>query len=302
MASGSDTEYERKPTFLDEISQMMHGFGDCANPNFDTVVLVENIVVKQLRSLVLEAKQVAVERGEKNITNYELIYILHRNRNVLKLKRIHDIQKHQEQFEEIEDFISIQELFGDGDVFVEKENIEWRQKRKRTHIKIIRELDGIKEVEKVNHDYLGHIRKLRAVKVTESMPEDQYEAYQQARCVTFQSNKKYNRDLRKLRCWIDPKREYVIKSSALEVLAAIAFEFVTDIVEAVFLTRQDKLVGHSSGFSLIRSGKWMSIGHAITEDEVNEAVSKYLTKDLSLNGLFFKKMGFAYLAESFHCV
>ncbi|KPI98852.1 Transcription initiation protein SPT3-like [Papilio xuthus] len=77
--------------FQKEISNMMHGLGDNPNPNAATVVLVESIVLNQLRSMLQEAFNLSMNRGAKVITNYEIIYLMRKNK--LKMKRLYDYQK-----------------------------------------------------------------------------------------------------------------------------------------------------------------------------------------------------------------
>ncbi|KOB69588.1 Transcription initiation protein SPT3-like protein [Operophtera brumata] len=274
---------------------MMYGFGDSPNPNPETVLLIESIVLQQLRSLLKEAYQVSVERGKKNITNYELIYLMYTNRNVLKMKRLHDFQLAQDEIEEIDEFVLPEEFITDeeGDVIIETASNAWR---KRTHIDIIKELDKKGEVKNINYDYLGHLRKIRAKNLTDAMSSEEYEPFQEARRSSFRTSTGFKHRFSKLKEWVIPNREYKITNSALEVLSFIAYETVADIVDAVLLTRRSSSKGVHCFSSTLKLNNGVSVQWAIGVMEVHEALTNYFTPRVWLNGLFYKKMGLEYLS------
>lgn len=277
-----DYDPDDATNFQSEISKMMYGFGDCPNPNPDTVLLIDSIVLQQLRSLLKEASQISIDRGKDNISNYELIYIIHSNKNVLKLKRLHDFQLAREQIEKV---TGIEEFLNDEGDIIEQES---RKKTKRTHIEIIQELDTAGQVKNFNYDYLGHLRKIRAKNVTDAMSPDQYEPFQEARCASFHSSID---GFSKFEQWVNPKKEYKILDSGLEVLSFIAYETVADIVDAVLLVRQKSSTGQRS----LQLGNGVSIQWPMGLMEVHEALTDYFTPRVWLNNAFYKKMGLEYL-------
>lgn len=283
--------------FQSEISKMMYGFGDSPNPNPETVLLIESIVLQQLRSLLKEAYQVSVERGKKNISNYELIYLMYINRNVLKMKRLHDYQLAQDEIEEINEFVLPEEFITDeeGDIVIETAcSAKWG---KRTHIDVIQELDKKGEVKNINYDYLGHLRKIRAKNLTDAMSSKQYEPFQEARCSSFRTSSASKQRFSKLKEWLNPNEELKITNSALEVLSFVAYETIADIVDAVLLTRRSSSKGPHCFSSTLQLNNGVSVQWAISVMEVHQALTDYFTPRVWLNGLFYKKMGLEYLSS-----
>lgn len=291
--------------FQKEISNMMHGFGDNPNPNAATVVLMENIVLQQLRSMIQEAAEVATLRGQKIISNYEIIYLMRRNK--IKLKRLHDYQAKLDHIDKRQvglggptDPLVVQGLMLDD----EKEPI--LKKTKRNHISIIRELDTADEVSLITFDSIDYLRKVRAAKITETMSFDKYEAYHKARCSSFRTgHSNIAKSYSKLELWINPSKEYKFTQSALEVLSFIAYETVAEIIDAVFLIRQDAKKRNGDPFSKFEGGHfcnpasltnavYIKSGYegvpAITVADVREVLRRYFTPRTGMNGLFFRNM------------
>lgn len=294
MASNFGSKTSDSTNFQEEISKMLYGFGDSSSPNPETVLLIESVVLKQQIALLDDAHRVSIERGKNKICNYELIYLLHKNKNVLKLKRLHDFQVSQDEFEKVHVLSQLEQLISEGGIYCETEcEVNSRQ---RTHIKIIKKLGGIKEVQKINHDYLGHLRKVRAKNATDTMPAGEYKPFQEARCISFRTNTAYEDGLAKFKRWVDPDNKFVITDSGLEVMCFIAYETVADIVEAVLLTRKGRVIGHYCGYSSMQLDNGVSLRWAISVGEVNETLAKYFTPNYWLNSLFFKNMGLEYLA------
>lgn len=283
--------------FQKEISNMMHGFGDNPNPNAATVVLVENIVLQQLKSLVQEAHSISIIRGGRYITNYEIIFLM--RKNILKMKRLYDYQIRLDQIDKRVSVIPNEKIMmlDDDDPSV---------KKKRTHIDVIRELDEMREIDLIKFDAIDYLRKIRAFKITETMSFDKYENYHKARCSSFRGSSSLNRGYVKLERWINPNKEYKIAISALEVLGFIAYETVADLVDAVYLIRQDAKKKPGDPFSKFEGGYFCNPGalnnavyiksgfegvSAIAVAEVREALRRYFSPTTGLNGLFYRNMG-----------
>lgn len=286
--------------FQKEISNMMHGFGDNPNPNAATVVLVENIVLQQLRSMLQEANAL---RGTKTITNYEIIYLM--RKNIIKLRRLHDYQlKLENIYKKSEDLSKPTDpvLFMDDD----KNTPLARAKYTHNHIGVIQELDEADEVSQVQFDVTDYLRKVRAAKISETMAFEKYEAYHKARCSSFRSGsigsyKSYG----KLELWINPTKEFKITRPALEVLSFLAYETVAEIVDGVYLIRQDSRKRSGDPFSKYEGGdyctptslsntSYVKSGYegvsAITVAEVREVLRRYFTPSTGMNGLFSRNI------------
>lgn len=293
MASNKP-ETSDSTNFREEISKMMYGFGDSSSPDPETVLLIESIVLKQQRSVLQDAHEISVTRGANRISNYELIYLMGKNKNVLKLKRLYDFQLSQDEFEKIQALAKINFLISQGCLHTES-IYEEEKTRQRSHIKVMEKLGAIKKVLKINHDYLGYLRKLRADTATHTMSAGEYKPFQEARCITFHTNPVYKDGLSKFKRWVDPDRKYKFTHSGLEVLCFIAHETVADIIEAVLLARKGNVIGQNCGFSTLELNNGVKLRWAINVTEVNLVLEKYFTPNYWLNSLFFKNMGLEYL-------
>ncbi|XP_026754857.1 transcription initiation protein SPT3 homolog [Galleria mellonella] len=295
-ATGEVTNFQK------EISNMMHGFGDNPNPNAATVVLVENIVLQQLRSLLQEASNFSNLRGSKVISNYDIIYLM--RKNLLKLKRLHDYQLKLDHIDKSRSTVASPSENLISSIILDDEK-DPTIKKKRTHIDIIRELDEYDEVSQIKFDVIDYIRKVRAAKITESMSYEKYEAYHKARCSSFRSGYGLSKGFVKLERWINPTKELKITLPALEVLCFIAYETVADIVDAVFLIRQDAKKKNGDPFSKFEGGHFcnpVSLNNAIyiksgyegvpaiTVAEVREVLRRYFNPKTGMNGLFYRNM------------
>lgn len=297
-ATGEGTNFQK------EISNMMHGFGDNPNPNAATVVLIENIVLQQLRTMLQEALNNSIMRGSNVITNYDIIYLL--RKNPLKLKRLHDYQIKLDRIDKNRQptVNTTTETILPGIILDEEKDVTI-MKQKRTHIEVIQEIDEMDEISQIKFDAIDYLRKVRASKITESMSYEKYEAYHKARCSSFRSGYGLSKGFVKLERWINPNKELKINSFALEVLCFLAYETVAEIVDAVFLIRQDSKKKSGDPFSKFEGGYfcnpqslnnavYIKSGYegvpAITVAEVREVLRRYFTPRSGMNGLFYRNM------------
>lgn len=299
MESYFSTDTGDSANFQKEISNMMHGFGDNPNPNPATVVLVESIVLQQLRSVLQEALKISEIRGKKTITNYEIIFLM--RKNIMKLKQLQDYQL---SLENIDKKTSSMGLTEEELLYLDDEsNPKLRQRR--THIEIIEDLDELDEVEHIKVNTVSQIRKLRASKLSEQLPLDKYEAYHKARCASFRSNATFNKGFSKLEKWVNPNKDLRLTILALEVLGFIAYETVAEIVDSVYLIRQDAKKKPGDPFSKFEGGFFCNPGAlqnavyvksgyegftAITVAEVREVVRRYFMPGGGMDGLFSRNM------------
>lgn len=277
---------------------MMHGFGDNPNPNAATVVLVEDIVLQQLRAMLQEALNYSTMRGAKAISNYDIIYLM--RKNPFKLKRLYNYQVKMDNI----DVTRIPVTPNPTNILTVLED-DKEGRKKRTHIDVIREIDEADEVSLVKFDAIEYLRKVRAAKITESMSFEKYEAYHKARCSSFRSGYGLSKGFVKLERWINPTKELKITNLALEVLCFLAYETVAEIVDAVFLIRQDSKKKSGDPFSKFEGGYfcnpqslnnavYIKSGYegvpAITVAEVREVLRRYFTPTTGMNGLFYRNM------------
>ncbi|CAK1590188.1 unnamed protein product [Parnassius mnemosyne] len=293
-ATGEVTNFQK------EISNMMHGFGDNPNPNAATVVLVESIVLQQLRQMLQEALNYSIIRGAKAISNYDIIYLM--RKNIIKLKRLHDYQLKLDQIDKSRQVPTTETIMPGIIIDDEKDP---SIKKRRTHIDIIKEFDEADEVSQIKFDAIDYLRKVRAAKITESMSFEKYEAYHKARCASFRSGYGIGKGFMKLEKWLNPTKELKITLSALEVLCFLAYETVAEIVDAVFFIRQDSRKKNGDPFSKFEGGHFcnpVSLNNAvyiksgyegvpaITVAEVREVLRRYFNPRTGMNGLFYRNM------------
>lgn len=295
-ATGETTNFQK------EIANMMHGFGDNPNPNAATVLLVENIVLQQLRSMLQEAIGLSNCRGSKSITNYDIIYLMRKNK--FKLKRLHDYQKKLDQLDKTKQVTNNTTDGMMSGVMLEDEKDPTIKKR-RTHIDVIKELDEADEVAQIKFDVIDYLRKIRANKISEALSFEKYEAYHKARCSSFRSGYGLSKGFVKLERWLNPTKELKISASALEVLCFLAYETIAEIVDGVFLIRQDgkkkygdPLAKFEGGYFCnpvsLHNAVYIKTGYegvpAITVAEVREVLRRYFTPIDGMNGLFYRNM------------
>uniref|UniRef100_A0A2A4JD18 Transcription initiation protein SPT3 homolog n=1 Tax=Heliothis virescens TaxID=7102 RepID=A0A2A4JD18_HELVI len=303
MANYFTMDGTESTNFQKEIAGMMHGFGDNPNPNAATVVLVESIVQQQLKFMIQEAHMNCNMRCGKAISNYDIIYLM--RKNIKKLKRLHDYQLKLDQIDKkcVLTIGTPSEAMMTG-IIIEDEK-EPTVKKRRTHIDYIREFDEADEVSQIKFDSIDYIRKVRAAKITESMTFEKYEAYHKARCLSFRSGYGIGKGFVKLERWLNPMKEFKLTQSALEVLCFIAYETVAEIVDGVFLVRQDGKKKSGDPFSKFEGGYFcnpVSLSNAvyiksgyecvpaITVAEVREVLRRYYSPRTGMNGLFYRNM------------
>ncbi|XP_053617353.1 transcription initiation protein SPT3 homolog [Plodia interpunctella] len=289
--------------FQKEISNMMHGFGDNPNPNAATVVLVENIVLQQLRSILQEALNNSNMRGGKAITNYDIIFLM--RKNPVKLKRLHDYQLKLDQIDKNRNSVTVPSSESLISNIIMEDEKDPTIKKRRTHIDLIKGFDEFSEVSQIKFDVIDYLRKVRAAKITESMSFEKYEAYHKARCSSFRSSYGLGKGFVKLERWINSSKELKITMPALEVLCFIAYETVAELVDAVFLIRQDAKKKNGDPFVKFEGGHfcnpvslnnsvYIKSGYegvpAITVPELREVLRRYFSPQVGTNGLFYRNM------------
>ncbi|XP_041971629.1 transcription initiation protein SPT3 homolog [Aricia agestis] len=289
--------------FQKEISNMMHGFGDNPNPNAATVVLIESIVLQQLRNMLQDALNISMTRGAKAISNYDIIYLM--KKNIIKLKRLYDYQQKLDRIDKS------RQASCEGIAGILEDNKE-QFKNRRTHIEVIKEFDEFDEVSQIKFDSIDYLRKVRAAKITETMPFEKYEAYHKARCSSFRTGHMNSKGFVKFEKWINPNKELKITTQAQEVLCFLAYETVAEIVDAVFLIRQDCKKKSGDPFSKFEGGffcntsslsnaVYIKSGYegvpAITVAEVREVLRRYFAPGYGMNGLFYRSVGASILAR-----
>nr|XP_023020046.1 transcription initiation protein SPT3 homolog [Leptinotarsa decemlineata] len=216
-----------KISFYTEISLMMFGFGDSHTPNQETVLLVENIVLKQLRTLVQEALKYS---DGKNLKGEELVFLMRHNKQKMRSFVKYLINKQTKS--------AIQKMQTN---VVEIDKI---QKPKGPLMEFIERIDETGEFTDLSEfDEIKYQRQLRADRISLALDEKKYLEFCKARCASFCSRDTTQRSLEKLRLWVDPKKKINFKVEALDVLAYYAYQTVAEITDYALLVRMDSKCG-----------------------------------------------------------
>lgn len=213
-------------SFINEISRMMFGFGDQQNPNPETVHLVENITLDQLRTIVKEALKYSSDG--KTLKGEELIFLMRHNKYKMRrfVKYLHN--------KILRNIPTSNIGYVDLDV-----------KPKGYLIEFIMKIDETGEFMDLNEmDEVKRERELRADRISQALDEEQYLEFCRARSITFCSKNITMRNLDKLKNWIDSDSQIVFRLEALEVLGYLAYQTVAEIVDYAFLVRMDTNSGH----------------------------------------------------------
>ncbi|XP_044746796.1 transcription initiation protein SPT3 homolog [Coccinella septempunctata] len=217
-----------KVTFTNEISRMMFGFGDSCSPNPETVQLVENITLDQLRTIVREALKYSADG--KTLKGEELIFLMRHDKYKMRrfVKYLHNKVLKNIQTSNLAEI--------DLDVKPKGYLMEFIQKIDETG-----EFTDLTEMDEVKHQ-----RDLRADRISQALDEEQYLEFCKARTTSFCSKHITMRNLERLKNWIDsdPNSQIVFRLEALEVLAYLAYQTVAEIVDYALLVRMDANGGH----------------------------------------------------------
>lgn len=203
--------------FMQEISDIMRGYGDCEQPLPETVILVEKIVIEQMRSMLIDVINVAIERkGKAQPTQKDFEYML--RKHPTKLFRL---QKHLKDLDfkrRYQDMISgrpmtYSEEF-DEDHFEEPEEVAERY-----------------DEEKVR-------RLFRADRISLSLNGQQYAEYNEARRTSFHCRNSMTIKT-KLKNLMNPPAGAIISGHVYTILGYLVHETIATLVDYAILTRLD---------------------------------------------------------------
>ncbi|KAL1517605.1 hypothetical protein ABEB36_001346 [Hypothenemus hampei] len=208
-----------------QICMMMYGFGDSHVPNPETVRLVENIVQKQLRTIVNEALK---HWDGKMVKGQELVFLLRHNKH--KMQRFVKYIRQQEVTRKLKStnpsVINI-----DPDDVPKNPLIEFIERLDETG-----EFLDTSEIDETKIDRL-----LRADRISKDLNEEKYIEFQRARCASF---RRCQANFEHIKQWIDPTDEVKFTQEALEVLCYFAYQTVAEIVDYALLVREDAQSGN----------------------------------------------------------
>ncbi|CAG5122566.1 unnamed protein product, partial [Candidula unifasciata] len=205
-------------------------FGDSRRPLQETAALVEEIVHQQMVSMLEQAAEVAIIRGDKHIGIEDILFLLRKDK--VKLRRLL-------RFFEVRDIKAIiKSTLGAPEDLLDT-RIMGRNKQIcynfLTSIDQTGELVALFDDKEI--DTIKHERLLRAEIQSQGMNVDQYMEFCQARQASFGRRYKTQR----FRDWLlaNQSPELVPNAAALEIFSYLAYETVAEIVDLALLVKQD---------------------------------------------------------------
>lgn len=213
----SDQLSDEDGSFYQIISDIMRGFGDCEKPLEESVLLVEKILWQQLRGILNDVIDVAIERkGTAHPTQRDFEFLMRNNpTKVFRLqKHIKDLQM-KRKLEEVykgrpsthEDELDTNGALSDDD---QDRDVAERY-----------------DEEKVR-------RLFRADRISQPLNGAQYKEYNEARRSSFYCRNSMKIRM-KLRRWV--KTDIVLSNQVFTILSYLAHETIAAIVDFSILTR-----------------------------------------------------------------
>lgn len=212
-------KFDYVPKFKQEISDIMRGYGDCEKPLPESIILVEKIVLEQMRSLLNDAINVAVNRcGRPQPLQRDFEFML--RRAPTKLFRFQKYLKDLELKRRYEDMLGGRPMTYSEDF--DEENFEEPEE-------IPEKLDE----EKVR-------RVFRANRISLLLNSKQYAEYNEARRTSF--HYRNSATIRaKLYKIVSPPADAIISGHVYTILGYLVHETIATIVDYAILTRLDSL-------------------------------------------------------------
>lgn len=214
----SDQHAEYTPIFFQEISDIMRGYGDCDRPLRESVILVEKIVIQQMRSILNDVINLAIERKGKAQPSQRDFEFLMRKHPV----KIFRLQKHLKDLEfrrRYQDIMSGRATSFNEDFDGDKSDEEPS------------EIPEKYDEEKVR-------RLFRADRISLTLNGTQYSQFNEARRTSFHCRNS-NVIRTKLRTLLQPPVEAQISGHIFTILGFLVHETIATIVDYAILTRLD---------------------------------------------------------------
>lgn len=267
LGSAASSQKTTAPTdwYVTEIQSMMHGFGDCQKPLYESACLVEEIVHQQMNSLLLQLADIATSRCARFIGLEDVVFLLRKDK--VKLSRLVRFLG----FKDMKGSL----LKGVEDVFHEEaaDNAGGElpkmaalppKKRVKTCQDFIATVDPTGELlslfDDEVYDETKHERDVRADVQSRYMDASQYLEFASARQKSFAC--KYS-NAKKFRDWVlkDNLTEMRPNQFALETMNYLAYETVAQIVDLALLVKQDATSTSDNPLSKITASQCFNPGY-----------------------------------------
>lgn len=202
-----------KSIFFNEVSDVLHGFGDCEQPLRETVLLVEKILHQQWNAILAEAIDVASRRrGEIRLTQADFEYLMRRNP-----EKIYRLQKHLRDLglrKRIQEMLSGRQgsLQDDADVSEKGNEREVAEK----------------------YDEEKSRRLFRADRISQILTGAQYQHYNSAKRTSFYCRHPMSQ---RFRSWLSIPSDLHVTPHVMTILSYLAHETIAVLVDRAILVR-----------------------------------------------------------------
>ncbi|XP_033220470.1 transcription initiation protein SPT3 homolog isoform X2 [Belonocnema kinseyi] len=268
---------------------MMHGFGDCSEPLVESARIIEDMVLRQMRSIVQEACKIADRRGSSMVDIEDFIFLLRRDK-----VKMHRLLKYLD----LKELKSSMYKVANSDMSVvlpDVKHIDELNRTKRPWEIYLEGLDITGELcdDKLEVDHVKHSRRVRAEVVSKNLDEAQYIQYSKARNVSF-----VNRHRHKFSDWVVPDGDVIVSKQGYVILSYLAYETVAQIIDLAFLIRENQNKIYSDAVDRMNLNHCnphtfkpyhhlkISMTKQISPSEINEALRRYLSPQLEVTGPF----------------
>lgn len=219
VASGNQQKMDPNsgytPIFFQEISDIMRGYGDCDRPLRESVILVEKIVIKQMRSILNDVINLAIERKGKPQPSQKDFEFMMRKHPV----KIFRLQRH---IKELEFRRRYQDLLANRPTTFNEDLDE--------------KSDDEPEEAPENYDEEKVRRLFRADRISLTLNGAQYSLYNEARRTSFHCRNSLGIRT-KLRTLLNPPTETRISGHVFTILGFLVHETIATLVDYAILTR-----------------------------------------------------------------
>lgn len=268
---------EYKPRLFDEISILARAFGDSiTSQNRDAVVLMEKILIQQLRGILNEVMNVAYKRSGSIVPQQSDFEFMMR-RNPSKVQRFRKYLKN-----------------------VNSLKVDQKQSYGLNFLNRLAE-DNTSDEEQETYDPERMRRLFRADRISQVLNTQKYDEFQKAR--TWSSNFRNKTDMmRKLVEILQVPKEIQDNSNCLDIMLYLAQETIAKLVDFAILTRLNSdnhvtdPVAISSNMTNnmlhlcpeVSQGRGQDGVKAITVQEINEAIRRVQTMSTRRMGTSFR--------------
>lgn len=225
------------PLFTHEISEIMRGYGDCETPLTESVILMEKIVAQQMRSLLNDLVEIAIQRsGKANPAQVDVEFLM--RRHPTKINRMRSHLKFFEQRLRYADMLNGRPMVNINDDHDQS--------------------DGELEPISIRHDEEKMRRLFRADRISLTLNGLHYAKYIQAKRTTFHARR--SAPMRaKLKVLLSPPPEVHLSDRMYTILAYFMSETIATVVDYAILTRLNSSNRDTDPFQRVSSGTFFNL-------------------------------------------